>query len=84
MRSWGGKTEQAFPGRPSARDHGLRGGTYGPASQGRTLSRQELEAYAQEHGETLTRGKKPKKYAGPRHARAAKDRATKRAVWKYA
>ena len=72
--------ESARPGGPSARDHGLRGGTYGPASVGHTLSKQE--AFAQEHGETLTAmAKKPKKYASPKRARAAKDRATKRAIW---
>ena len=73
------QTEPARPGAPSARDRGLRGGTYGPASTVRCLSRQELEAYAREHGEKIARAK-PKKFATPKRARQAKQRARKRSA----
>ncbi len=38
------------PGNQMVRQRGLRGGTYGPASKGKTFTVDELAAYAQEHG----------------------------------
>ena len=42
----------APPGNQMVRQRGLRGGTYGPASKGKTFTPAEVAAYAQEHGGT--------------------------------
>ncbi len=38
------------PGNQMVRQRGLHGGTYGPASKGKTFTPDEIAAYAQEHG----------------------------------
>lgn len=71
----------APPGNRLASDRGLRGGTYGSASPGRSLTPDEIAAVASETGQAVAPARAPRpKKPGRNRSRDAKQRARQAAA----